>query len=83
MLIKSFVIIAFIMIVVSLGSALFHLVKGKNEENSAKTAKALTWRIGLSLSLFIVLILIFAAGLLKPQGIGARMQQVQQQTNPQ
>lgn len=55
MLIKTLVIIAFLVIIVSLGSALFHIVKHKNDEDSRKTAKALTLRIGLSLGLFILL----------------------------
>ncbi|WP_305908498.1 twin transmembrane helix small protein [Methylomarinum sp. Ch1-1] len=79
MLIKSFIIIAFILIVISLGSALFHLVRRQGEESSEKTAKALTYRIALSLILFILIFLAYATGLIKPQGIGARMQQAQQQ----
>lgn len=80
MLIKSFVIIAFILIIISLGSALFHLVKHKDEEQSHKTVKALTFRIGLSVVLFILIFLAYATGLIKPQGIGARMQQLKQQS---
>jgi len=82
MLIKSFVIIAFILIIISLGSALFHLVKRTDEnqsDQSQKTAKALTFRIGLSVVLFILIFLAYATGLIKPQGIGARIQQLSQQ----
>lgn len=75
MLIKSLVIIAFILIVFSLGSALFHLVKRNGEEQSHKTAKALTFRIGLSILLFIFIFIAYATGLIKPTGIGARMHQ--------
>lgn len=83
MLIKSFVIIAFILIVVSLGSALFHLVKRNDNEPSHKTAKALTFRIALSVILFILIILAYMTGLIKPEGIGARMQQMRQQSSSQ
>lgn len=83
MLIKSFIIIAFILIVISLGSALFHLVKRKNSEQSQKTAKALTFRIVLSVILFILIMLAYATGLIKPEGIGARMQQMRQHTSSQ
>lgn len=72
--IKIIFIVAFILIIISLGSALFHLVKHKDQEHSKKTAKALTFRIGLSLLLFIMMFIAYATGLIKPEGIGARMQ---------
>lgn len=74
MTVKIVAIVIFIAILASLGSALFHLVKRGDAEQSAKTAKALTYRIGLSLVLFILLFIAFASGLLKPSGIGSRMQ---------
>ncbi|MBD9363216.1 twin transmembrane helix small protein [Methylomonas fluvii] len=73
MLIKTLTIVAFLAIVISLGSALFHIVKHKEDSDSAKTAKALTVRIGLSLALFILLFIAYASGLIQPHGIGARM----------
>ena len=75
MIIKSLVIIAFLIIIASLGSALFYMVKNKGQEQSEKTAKALTARIGLSLVLFILVFIAYATGLIKPQGIGARIEQ--------
>lgn len=75
MTIKTIAVVIFIAILVSLGSALFHLVKRGDEEHSRKTAKALTYRIGLSLVLFILLFAAFASGLFQPSGIGARIQQ--------
>ncbi|WP_026604396.1 twin transmembrane helix small protein [Methylomonas sp. 11b] len=73
MLIKTLTIVAFLAIVISLGSALFHIVKHKEDSDSAKTAKALTMRIGLSLALFILLFIAYATGIIQPHGIGARM----------
>jgi uncharacterized membrane protein len=73
MLIKTLIIVAFIAIIVSLGSALFHLVKHKDTENSQKTVKALTFRIGLSVVLFIFVVIAIATGLIQPTGLGARM----------
>ncbi len=73
MIIKSVVIIAFILIIISLGSALYHLVKREGQEQSEKTAKALTFRIGLSVVLFILIFIAYASGLIKPDGIGARI----------
>ena len=73
MIIQSIVVIAFILIIFSLGSALFHLVRHESQEHSKKTAKSLTYRILLSIVLFIFLFIAIATGLLKPHGIGSVM----------
>jgi ABC-type antimicrobial peptide transport system permease subunit len=54
------VIALLLAIMVSLGSGLFSLIKDKS--NSDNTVRALTWRIGLSLLLFFLLILIYRMG---------------------
>lgn len=54
-------------IVVSLGSALFHLVTDKGD--SKKMVRALTVRVGLSVGLFVVLMAAWALGLIQPHGI--------------
>jgi Protein of unknown function (DUF2909) len=83
MIIKSVVIIAFILIIISLGSALFHLVNRKAEEQSEKTVKALTFRIALSILLFIFVFIAVATGIFKPHGLGVKMHmQKPQQTEP-
>lgn len=82
MLIKTLVIVAFIAIIVSLGSALFHLVKHKDTENSQKTLKALTFRIGLSMVLFIFVVIAIATGLVVPTGLGAKIHAPNAPTNP-
>lgn len=71
--IKIIFIVIFIIIIISLGSALFHLVNNKEQQQSEKTVKALTFRIGLSVVLFIMLYFAYATGFVKPEGIGARM----------
>jgi hypothetical protein len=73
MIIKSVVIIAFILIILSLGSALFHLIKRKSGEPSEKTVKALTFRITLSILLFVFIFIAVATGIYKPHGLGANM----------
>jgi predicted Co/Zn/Cd cation transporter (cation efflux family) len=78
MIIKTIAIIAFASIVVSLGVALYNLVKDKNREHSEKIVKALTIRISLSILLFIFVFVALATGWLKPDGIGARMQYIKQ-----
>ena len=61
----------FIAIVVSLGSALRHLSRGTGAEDSRKMARALTFRIGLSVVLFLLLMIAWYAGLIAPHGIPA------------
>ena len=50
---KIIVILAFVAILASLGSALFFLVTDRGQ--SKRTVKALAWRVGLSLTLFLLL----------------------------
>lgn len=69
MLIKTFIILVLLAIVVSLFSGLFFLLKDKG--NSERTVKALTVRIALSVSLFALIMIGYAVGLVKPHGIYA------------
>ncbi|HTU65898.1 MAG TPA: twin transmembrane helix small protein [Steroidobacteraceae bacterium] len=64
--IKILIIVVLFAIVGSLGSALFHLSKGQGD--SKKMVKALSVRIGLSLALFILLMLAWYTGLISPHG---------------
>jgi len=73
MILQSLVIIAFILIIISLGKALFHLVNHKTEEQSQKTVKSLTFRITLSIILFIFLFIAVATSLFKPHGLGSKI----------
>ncbi|MFT3735942.1 MAG: twin transmembrane helix small protein [Rhodocyclaceae bacterium] len=54
------VIAMLIAIAVTLGSGMVGLVKDKS--NSDRTVRALTWRIGLSLLLFCLILLIYRMG---------------------
>jgi len=47
--------------------ALFHMVKGRG--SSERTARALTIRIGMSLALFALLLILGATGVINPHGI--------------
>ena len=67
MLIKFFIALVLIAILVSLGSGLYHLTKGR--EHSARLAKALTVRISISIALFVLLLIAFATGWIQPHGI--------------
>ena len=61
------IVLIFIGILASLGSALVHLVRGRGR--SERTAKALTVRIGMSFALFLLLFVLWWAGLIRPHGI--------------
>lgn len=67
MLIKIIVILIFLFILGSLGSALFHLVRGKG--STKRTANALTFRIALSVIAFLLLMLGYLTGMIQPHGI--------------
>ncbi len=62
---KYLVIGMLALIVLSLGKALFHL-SSNEQEAGAKMVKALTWRIGLSVALFLLLILAYYNGWIDP-----------------
>ena len=68
MLFRILVLIALAAIVVSLGSALYHLARG-TQKDSAKMARALTVRIVLSIALFALIMLAWYVGLITPHGI--------------
>lgn len=57
-------------ILVSLGSGLFHLSRGRDEEDSRKLARALTVRISLSLALFALLLIAWHFGYIAPHPFG-------------
>ncbi len=65
--IKILIVVVLIAIVASLGSALFHLSRGKGD--SRKMARALTVRIGLSVALFVLLMVAWYNGLISPHGV--------------
>lgn len=64
---KLIVIVVFLGILGSLGSAMFYLVR--DDGKGDRTLKALTWRIGLSVLLFASLFVAYALGLIQPHGI--------------
>lgn len=62
----KYLIIVFLgLILFSLGKALFHL-SGSKPADSGKMVKALSWRIGLSILLFVLLFVAYAEGWIKP-----------------
>jgi hypothetical protein len=65
--VKAIILLVLLVIVGSLGSALYYLIKDRNR--SPRTVKALTLRIALSIGLFFLLLLAYATGLVQPHGL--------------
>ncbi len=57
---KIFVLLFIFLILASLGSALYFMIKDKG--TSTRTARALTWRVAFSILLFALLMLGFHFG---------------------
>jgi hypothetical protein len=64
---KWIIPIALLMIVASLGSALYYMMRGKG--NSSKMVHSLMLRIGLSIALFIGILLAHYFGYIEATGI--------------
>lgn len=69
MVVKYVVVAMLVLIFGSLFSALVFLFKDKGRGN--RTVKALTWRIGLSMALFLLLMAGFYFGVIPPVGLSA------------
>ena len=65
---KPVIILLLMAIVASLGRGLFHLASGP--DHSAGTLRALTWRISLSVMLFVLLFVGRYFGVIAPHGLG-------------
>ena len=66
MIFKIVILSLLLIVLVSLGSALVAMAKG---DKSDKMLKALTWRIGLSVCIFILLLIGQAMGFITPHGL--------------
>jgi hypothetical protein len=66
-MLKTFIIINFLLILLSLGSGIFFLAKDDGKKNRVVTL--LTVRIALSITLFILLFVGYYFGDLKPHGV--------------
>lgn len=64
---KWLVVAVMLVILSALGSSLLFLIRDEGKSN--RTVKALTWRIGLSLGLFIFLFIAFSMGWIQPHGL--------------
>lgn len=61
------IVIVMLIIIAALSSGLIYLVRDQGK--SKRTVKALTWRIALSFSLFLFLLLAFKLHWISPHGV--------------
>jgi hypothetical protein len=66
-MVKFVIIACLVAIVLTMASSLFYLVTDKG--TSKKMVNALTVRVGLSVGLFVLLMLAWSSGLIKPTGM--------------
>ena len=66
MIFKIVILSLLLVVLISLGSALVAMARG---DKSDKMLKALTWRIGLSVCIFILLLIGQAMGFITPHGL--------------
>lgn len=64
---KIIIVIVLVLILASLGAALFYLMTDKG--NSNRAVKALAWRVGFSVALFVLLLVANLFGWIQPTGI--------------
>ena len=64
---KILVAIAFFLILASLGSALLFLMRDRGKSN--RTVKALAFRVGFSITLFLLILFAHSQGWIQPTGI--------------
>lgn len=65
-LIKFIVIAMLVLIVASLFTALYRLATSRGSDDSTATVKALSIRVGLSIALFALLMILSALGIITP-----------------
>lgn len=66
MIFKIVILSLLFVVLISLGSALVAMAKG---DKSGKMLRSLTWRIGLSVAIFILLLIGQAMGIITPHGL--------------
>ena len=68
MAIKLLIVLFMVVIVYNLGAGLFYMMTDKGKTD--RTVRALTWRIGLSVFLILLIIVGIATGVIKPHDVG-------------
>jgi len=67
--VQKLLIIAFLIVILwNLGAGLYYMMVDKGKTD--RTVKSLTWRIGLSVGLILLIVVGILTGVVKPHGIG-------------
>ncbi|EKF75719.1 hypothetical protein A11A3_02582 [Alcanivorax hongdengensis A-11-3] len=69
--VKAIVVILLLAAVFSLGRALMSLARGESREG--KTMRALAWRVGFSVAVFLFILLSMYMGWIKPHDVNPAM----------
>lgn len=64
---KLLIVAVLVVILYNLGAGLYYMMVDKGKTN--RTVKSLSWRIGLSVGLILLVILGIFTGVIKPHGI--------------
>ena len=64
---KLLIVAVFIAVLWNLGAALYYMMVDKGKSN--RTVRSLTWRIGISVGLILLVILGIATGYIEPHGV--------------
>ena len=68
---KTLVVIGFFLFILwNLGAGLYYMMVDRGR--TRRTVKSLTWRIGLSVALIVLVVIGIATGLVEPHGIGRK-----------
>ncbi len=73
MVFKYVILAMLVLILISLGKALYHL-SSRREDDGKKMVAALAWRIALSVALFVLLIVAYYSGWISPTHIASHSQ---------
>lgn len=65
---KLIIIVFLVLILYNLGAGLYYMMVDKGENN--RMVRSLTWRIGLSVALIVLVMLGIWTGVIKPHDIG-------------
>ncbi|MCX7556410.1 twin transmembrane helix small protein [Xanthomonadaceae bacterium JHOS43] len=65
---KIIIILFLLLIIYNLGAGLYYMIVDKGQ--SKRTVNALSWRVGLSAALVVLVLLGIWSGVLAPHGIG-------------
>lgn len=64
---KILIVVAFLAVLYNLGAALFFMMTDKGR--TSQTVRSLTWRIGLSFGLILLVVLGIFTGVIQPHGV--------------